>query len=82
MPHRVLVVDDAMFMRAMIRDILAGREHGPVRNAVCLNAAAALIVAEKTGDWRDALALAEAAIDDGHAAAKLDALIAFSTSRE
>jgi anthranilate phosphoribosyltransferase len=66
----------------MIRDVVAGKERGAVRNAVCLNAAAALLVAERAADWREALALAEAAIDNGHAAATLDALVAFSTSRE
>jgi anthranilate phosphoribosyltransferase len=67
---------------AMIRDILAGRERGPVRNAVCLNAAAALLVADKAAGWREAFALAEAAIDHGQATAKLDAWVAFTTSRE
>jgi anthranilate phosphoribosyltransferase len=67
---------------AMIHRILAGREHGPVRDAACLGAAAALIVAGKTEDWAAALAMAAAAIDGGHAAAKLAAMVAFSSTRE
>jgi len=67
---------------AMIRAVLAGEERGPVRDAACLGAAAALVAAGKAEDWPAALAMATAAIDGGHAAARLAAMIAFSTTRE
>ncbi len=53
-------------------------EVGPRRDLVCLNAAAALIVAGLADDLADGLAIAEAAIDDGNARAALDRLVATS----
>ena len=47
---------------------------------VLLNAAAALVAAGKANHLRDAVPLAAEAIDSGAAAAKLDALIKFSTN--
>jgi anthranilate phosphoribosyltransferase len=56
---------------AIIRRILGGEERGPKRDAVLLNAAAALFVAGKTGSLIDGWELAAAVIDSGKAAAKL-----------
>ena len=53
-------------------------EAGPRRDLVCLNAAAALIVAGLADDLADGLEIAEAAIDDGNARAALDRLVATS----
>jgi anthranilate phosphoribosyltransferase len=59
------------------RKVLLG-ERGPRRDIVLLNAAAALMVAGFAPDWPDALLLAAKSIDDGHAQAKLEALVAAS----
>ena len=55
----------------IIRDILSGAERGPKREAVLLNAAAALFVAGKTKSLMDGWTLAEKTIDGGQARAKL-----------
>lgn len=53
------------------RDILQGA-HGPKRDIVLMNSAAALMVAGRAADPAAALGLAREAIDSGRAAAKLD----------
>jgi anthranilate phosphoribosyltransferase len=58
---------------AAFRALLAGGK-GAYRDAVLLNAAAALIVAEKAADLREGVARAVESIDSGAAAAKLAAL--------
>jgi anthranilate phosphoribosyltransferase len=55
----------------IVRRTLAGDERGPKRDAVLLNAGAALFVAGKTKSLVEGWALAEATIDGGHAKAKL-----------
>jgi anthranilate phosphoribosyltransferase len=57
-----------------IRAVLAGRP-GPLRDAVTLGAAGALVVAGRAGDLREAAALAARAIDSGAAQAALDRLV-------
>jgi len=64
---------------AIIRDILAGTE-SPRRNVVLLNAAAVLVAAGKADHLGDALPLAGQSIDSGAAAAKLEALVRFTTT--
>jgi anthranilate phosphoribosyltransferase len=59
---------------AIIRAILDGTERGPKRDAVLLNAAAALYVAGKSNSLKAGLEDAIATIDTGAAAAKLRAL--------
>jgi len=59
----------------MIRGVLAG-ERGPKRDAVLINAAAALCIGEKATSPVHGLELATGAVDSGAAAAKLDAWIA------
>ncbi|NBJ91075.1 anthranilate phosphoribosyltransferase [Parablautia muri] len=51
--------------------ILKG-EKGPKRNAVLLNAGAALYIAEKADSFADGVKLAQELIDSGHALAKLE----------
>jgi anthranilate phosphoribosyltransferase len=58
---------------AITRAILAG-ERSPRRDAVALNAAAALVAAGRQ-DWKGALAAAQQAIDSGAAKKRLDDLI-------
>jgi anthranilate phosphoribosyltransferase len=65
--------DSATAMRALLR----GR-HGPFRDIVLLNAAAAFIIAGKASSLREGVSLAEASIDSGRAEKALDALISAS----
>jgi anthranilate synthase/phosphoribosyltransferase len=62
----------------MMRDILSNKLNGARRDAVLLNAAAAL--AAETGDFKSALAEAAASLDSGAALNKLNALIQFTQS--
>lgn len=59
------------------REVLSGAR-GATRSAVVLNAAGAIAAAGHAADLREGLAVAEEAIDSGRAAARLDALAAFS----
>ncbi|MDQ6959545.1 MAG: anthranilate phosphoribosyltransferase, partial [Mariprofundaceae bacterium] len=68
---------DAETNAAIIRDILDGK-HGPARDIVLLNAAAALWVAGKTGGIAAGLRMAAEAIDSGKAAEALANLVAFT----
>jgi anthranilate phosphoribosyltransferase len=60
----------------IIRRVLSGEERGPKRDAVLLNAAAALFIAGCTRSMTDGWDLAAATIDSGKAAAKLKELSA------
>jgi anthranilate phosphoribosyltransferase len=64
---------NASFARA----VLDGRP-GPHRDIVCLNAAAGLLVGGACTDLASGVALAQATIDDGRAAAVLERLVAVS----
>jgi anthranilate phosphoribosyltransferase len=59
---------------AIIRRILRGEERGPKRDAVLLNAAAALFVADRTRSLAEGWELAVETIDSGRAGAKLSEL--------
>ncbi|MGA8675113.1 MAG: anthranilate phosphoribosyltransferase [Candidatus Acidiferrales bacterium] len=56
------------------------REHGPHRDIVLANSAAALVAAGHATDFRDGVRLAQESIDSGAAREKLEALAAFSQS--
>lgn len=58
----------------IIRRLLAGQEHGPKREAVLLNGAAALLVAGQAHSLQEGWAMAADLIDSGRALAKLDEL--------
>lgn len=62
---------------AITRDILAGSP-GAKRDVVLINAGAALQAAGKAENLKDGIQMAAAAIDGGQAAARLDALIAYT----
>ena len=64
---------------AMIRRVL-DNEEGPARDAVCLNAAAALVIAGGAADIEEGLATARHALDTGRAAETLDALATASNA--
>jgi len=63
---------------AVTRAVLDG-EPGPRRAIVCLNAAAAIVAGGGAESLRDGWAAANAAIDNGAARAKLDALVRVTT---
>ena len=65
---------DAAFNAAALRRLLDG-EHGAYRDAVLLNAAGALIVADEARDWQEGVEEAAEAIDKGLARALLDCWI-------
>ncbi|MFP4039110.1 MAG: anthranilate phosphoribosyltransferase [Desulfosudaceae bacterium] len=60
------------------RNILSGAESGPRRNVVVINAAAALVAAQKADDLSGGVLLAEEILDSGRARDKLEALISFT----
>jgi anthranilate phosphoribosyltransferase len=70
---------DAAANAAIIREILEGKK-SPRRDVVLLNAAAALVAGGKADRLSDAVPLAAAAIDSGHAAKKLEALVRFTNT--
>lgn len=62
-----------------LRDLLAGH-HGAYRDICVLNAAAALVVADRARDLAEGARLAAQAIDSGAARAKLKSLVAITAS--
>jgi anthranilate phosphoribosyltransferase len=62
---------DAATNAAILRDILAGRERGPKRDMVLLNAGAALACAGLADDIGDGIAISREALDSGAAAERL-----------
>lgn len=57
------------------RDILSGADKGPKRQAVCLNAGAAIYIAGKAGNMKEGVRRAEELIDSGKAGDKLSQFI-------
>lgn len=57
------------------RDIISGADKGPKRQAVCLNAGAAIYIAGKAGDMKEGVRRAEELIDSGKAGDKLSQFI-------
>jgi anthranilate phosphoribosyltransferase len=76
-PIAAIHAGDAAFNAAALRRLLGG-EHGAYRDAVLLNAAAALIVAGRTAHLAEGAALAAETIDSGAANRLLDRWIAYS----
>ena len=62
---------DAVLNAALIQAVLAGRDRGPKRDAVLLNAGAALFVAGAARSIGDGWEMAAATIDRGQATEKL-----------
>lgn len=77
---------DPLQNAAILREILSGRDCGPRREVVLLNAAAALAVeccdlsADTCGVLRETVRQAAESIDSGAALGKLDALVEMSTA--
>lgn len=70
---------DAAGNAQAVHRVLAGQS-GPVRDIAALNAAAALVAAGLADDLADGLAQAAAALDDGRAAATLEAFVRTSVA--
>ena len=62
---------------ALLRAVLGGAP-GPARDVVCLNAAAALVVAGAAGDLHQGAGLASTSIDSGAAAHVLEGVVEFT----
>lgn len=77
-PHPLTAIrgGDAAYNAAALSRLLQG-EAGPYRDAVLLNASAALIVAGRTADWQEGADIAGEAIDDGSAENLLQRWITF-----
>ncbi len=75
-----LRVTNAKTSAKVLRDILSGKEKGPRKDIVILNAAAAIIAAGLADDFEAAikLKLAEGSVSDGKALACLEKLIEVS----
>ena len=73
-----LKVADARASAGLLRDILSGRQTGPGRDIVVLNAAAAIIAGGLAGNFGSALKLAEASVSEGRALACLEKLVEVS----
>ncbi|MCI0439439.1 MAG: anthranilate phosphoribosyltransferase, partial [Chloroflexi bacterium] len=65
----------------LLNGVLDG-ERGPARDIVLMNAAAALLAADRVASLKDGVALAAESIDSGRARQKLDALVKLSQSLE
>jgi anthranilate phosphoribosyltransferase len=72
-PGEAILGGDAEVNRAIAESILRG-DRGAARDIVLMNAALALIAAEKTGDFKEGAAIAAESIDSGAARAKLNQL--------
>ncbi len=75
-PAKALKGGDAAFNAAALRRMLMG-ESGAYRDAVLLNAAAALLVAGHAQDWQSGVEEAAEAIDKGLAKALLDCWVGY-----
>jgi anthranilate phosphoribosyltransferase len=62
----------------MIRDVFSGKDKGPRRDAVVMNAAGALMIGEKASSFAEGIKLANEIIDSGAAQNKLQQLITAS----
>lgn len=78
-PIEEIAGGDAAENAGIIRDILGGKKSAR-RDVVLLNAAAALVAAEKADRLAEAVPLAARAIDSGAAASKLSALVRFTNA--
>ena len=83
-PLEAILGGDADQNAQIIRKVLGrsslGHEHGPHRDIVRANAAAALVASGRATDWLDGVRLATESIDSGAASKRLESLVAFSQS--
>jgi len=77
-PLEALGSGDAAANATVIRDVLAGREKGPRRDIVVLNAAAGIVVSGLADSFAQAVPLAEASINQAKALQCLERLVEVS----
>jgi anthranilate phosphoribosyltransferase len=65
----------------VLKDILSGKETGPRKDVVILNAAAAIIAGNLADDFESAIELAENSISSGKAQDCLEKLIKISNNQ-
>jgi anthranilate phosphoribosyltransferase len=75
-----LTVTDPKTSAKVLREILNGKESGPRKDIVILNAAAAIIAARMADDFASAINIAADSISNGNASASLKILIEVSNS--
>jgi len=73
-----LKVADAKTSAKVLRDILSGKETGPRRDIVIVNAAAVIIAGGLADDFQSALKTAQESVNSGKASASLEKLIEVS----
>jgi anthranilate phosphoribosyltransferase len=76
-----LKVSDAKTSAKVLRKILNGKERGPRKDIVVLNAAAAIIVSGLADGFGTAIKMADASVSDGRALDCLEKLIRVSNGR-
>jgi anthranilate phosphoribosyltransferase len=69
---------NAQIIHKILGRSLLYREHGPHRDIVRANAAAALVAAGRATDWLDGVRIATESIDSGAARDRLERLVAFT----
>jgi len=77
-PSKALRGGDPSENGRILREILEGDRNGAERDAVLLNAAAGIYVAERAESLQAGLALARESLESGQALRKLEQLITFS----
>lgn len=80
-PREALAGGDAETNARILERVLAG-EPGPPRNAVLMNAALALVAAERAADFKEGTQRAAESIDSGAARDKLRALAEFTNRKK
>jgi len=75
-----LSVTDAKTSAKVLKDILSGKESGPRKDIVILNAAAAIIVSGLADDFESAIEMAKTSVDNGKALGCLEKLIKVSNA--
>jgi len=76
-----LKVSDAKTSAKVIKNILSGKEKGPRKDIVVLNAAAAIIAGNLADDFKSAIGLADTSVGSGKALACLEKLIEVSNKK-
>jgi len=77
-PKEAILGGDAEENARILRSVLGGRERGPKRDIVLLNAAYALVADERARDVREGIEIAREAIESGRAAEHLEKIVELS----
>ncbi len=73
---------NALIIHKVLGRSLMRHEHGPHRDIVRANAAAALVAAGRATDWLDGVRIATESIDSGAARERLERLVAFTQAEK